>query len=58
MQALCGSGWIHLMKKEEHNDNDFGIKRNLICIFRILYISYSVYTYSYSHFLFCIFCIL
>ena len=40
------------MKKEELKDNNSGVKCNLICIFYILYFSYSV------HFIFCIFLIL
>ena len=37
------------MKKEEHNGNNVDVKCNFMCIFRILYFSYSVY------FIFCIF---
>ena len=52
------------MKKEDHNDDNFGVKRNLSCIFRILYFLYSVYfifciflILHFRHFVFSVFCI-
>ena len=45
------------MKKEERNVDNFGVQHNFICIFRILYFSYSEY-FLYSILAFFIFHIL
>ena len=39
MQALCGSGWMYVIEKEENNAETCGVKLNFCQLFSFLYLT-------------------